>query len=407
MQVLVQVIGLSWLGCLSVNAQVNLSNINGGQSVFISPPTFAVLGATGNFRNSSFTEFFNPTATEPPFFQIFDNTFLDILGPNPTFNIVSTNDILEFFAHEAPVFVKETNELFFVGFDQTQNVFNKLNMTAVEQALEGINGTNITSINVPATQIPLPDTVHQINGGTGPVGSSLLFVTNGQGPLPPSVVLVNAKEPFNATVLLDNFFGRQFNSLDDVKIHPTSKAIFFTDVSFGFLLQIRPPPMLPNQVYRFDVTTGVVRVVATDFEKCNGIAFSQDGKVAYVTDTGALSSLGSPDQTKTATIYKFDVDPISQVFVNRRVFAYADTGIPDGIELDAAGNVYAGCGDGVNVWSSEGVLLGKFFTGGTVANMAFTGDGRLVLLGGTNVYLVKIAAKGQNLAVPSFQGVPI
>lgn len=96
--------------------------------------------------------------------------------------------------------------------------------------------------------------------------------------------------------------------------------------------------------------------------------------------------------------YKFDVDPKSQVFTNRRVFAYADTGLPDGIELDAAGNVYAGCGDGVNVWSSEGVLLGKFFTGVTVANMAFAGDGRLVLLGGANVYLAKIAAKASKLA---------
>lgn len=35
--------------------------------------------------------------------------------------------------------------------------------------------------------------------------------------------------------------------------------------------------------------------------------------------------------------------------MNRRVFAYADTGIPDGIQLDTKGNVYAGCGDGVQV----------------------------------------------------------
>jgi hypothetical protein len=68
------------------------------------------------------------------------------------------------------------------------------------------------------------------NGGTGPYNGSLLLVTNGFGPLPPSVVLVNPKSPNNATVLLDNFFGRQFDSLDDVKVHPSGK-IFFTDVS--------------------------------------------------------------------------------------------------------------------------------------------------------------------------------
>ena len=69
------------------------------------------------------------------------------------------------------------------------------------------------------------------NGGTGPYNGSLLLVTNGLGPLPPSVVLVNPKSPNNVTVLLDNFFGRQFDSLDDVKVHPSGK-IFFTDLTY-------------------------------------------------------------------------------------------------------------------------------------------------------------------------------
>ena len=47
--------------------------------------------------------------------------------------------------------------------------------------------------------------------------------------------------------------------------------------------------------------------------------------------------------------YAYDVDPKTDAFTNRRVFAYIDTGAPDGIQLDAAGNVYAGCGDGVQV----------------------------------------------------------
>ena len=47
--------------------------------------------------------------------------------------------------------------------------------------------------------------------------------------------------------------------------------------------------------------------------------------------------------------YAFDVDKTSQAFTNRRVFTYVDTGIPDGIQVDKAGNVYASCGDGVQV----------------------------------------------------------
>ena len=66
------------------------------------------------------------------------------------------------------------------------------------------------------------------NGGTGPYNSSLLLITSGRGPLPPSIVMVNPLPPHNTTVLLDNFFGRQFNSLNDVKVHPSGN-LFFTD----------------------------------------------------------------------------------------------------------------------------------------------------------------------------------
>ena len=47
--------------------------------------------------------------------------------------------------------------------------------------------------------------------------------------------------------------------------------------------------------------------------------------------------------------YAFDVDPKSQAFKNRRVFAYVDTGIADGIDLDDKGNVFSGTNDGVQV----------------------------------------------------------
>lgn len=47
--------------------------------------------------------------------------------------------------------------------------------------------------------------------------------------------------------------------------------------------------------------------------------------------------------------YQFDVDLKTGHFLNRRTFAYVDTGIADGIQVDTKGNVYSGCGDGVHV----------------------------------------------------------
>jgi sugar lactone lactonase YvrE len=43
---------------------------------------------------------------------------------------------------------------------------------------------------------------------------------------------------------------------------------------------------------------------------------------------------------------------------NKHIFAYALRGIPMGIKCDRDGNVYAGCADGVEVWSPGGTLLG-------------------------------------------------
>ena len=73
-----------------------------------------------------------------------------------------------------------------------------------------------------------------------------------------------------AIVLLNNYFGRQFNSLNDVSVHPRNKHIYFTDTLYGYLQDFRPVPGLRNQVYRFNPETGAVTVVADGFVLPNG-----------------------------------------------------------------------------------------------------------------------------------------
>ena len=82
------------------------------------------------------------------------------------------------------------------------------------------------------SQIDLPEAVQMTNGGTGPFFGQIVLVNSGRGPIPPSLVLVDPSDSSNTTVLLDNFFGRQFNSLNDVKIHPKTGKLFFTDVTY-------------------------------------------------------------------------------------------------------------------------------------------------------------------------------
>ena len=136
-------------------------------------------------------------------------------------------------------------------------MIRKISMADVEASLKVAEGSN-TTVNVPVTVVfffPLPRTIlflkfyftHQLNlgdsiqttnGGTGPYYSSLLLVTSGLNSLPPSVALVNPRSPNNVTILLDNFYGRQFNSLNDIKIHRPSGNFLFTDVKCVFFVAV-------------------------------------------------------------------------------------------------------------------------------------------------------------------------
>jgi len=127
-------------------------------------------------------------------------------------------------------------------------------------------------------------------------------VTEGQGDkVAPGIFLMNPKKPYatrrmsrssasllfkhpstlrksmltSSIALLNNFFGRQFNSLNDVNIHPDNKDIYFTDTIYGYVQDFRPAPGLPNQIYRFNPDTGAVTIAADGFVHSNGMAISQ------------------------------------------------------------------------------------------------------------------------------------
>lgn len=87
--------------------------------------------------------------------------------------------------------------------------------------------------------------------------------------------------------------------------------------------------------------------------------------------------------------------------INRRLFAYADSPIPDGIKCDVHGNVYSGCMDGVNVWSPGGILLGKILVPGGVANFCFGRKGEMFILNEHRLWRAQLnqATKGALLGI--------
>lgn len=106
---------------------------------------------------------------------------------------------------------------------------------------------------------------------------------------------------------------------------------------------------------------------------------------------------------RACTIYAFDVATISGApfLVNRRLFAFAAEGFPDGIKCDIYGNVYSGCSDGVEVWNPAGELIGRILVPMGVANFCFGKDGELFICAEQRLWRLQLArsTKGALLGV--------
>ncbi|PSR76981.1 gluconolactonase [Coniella lustricola] len=348
------------------------------------------------------TQVFMPPGVSPDAllarpFHIYDEEFLSVIGDNPTLTLIAEQESDPLY-HEAVVWYEPTNEAFFVQNAGASAAGTGLNKSAIIQKISVSeadavrNLTNATG-QVTVTVVPSNPMVINPNGATNFRGQ-IVYMAEGAGASNTSqVMLMNPRAPYNTTVLLNNYFGRQFSSLNDAVVHPVNKDLYFTDTLYGYLQDFRPPPGLRNQVYRWNDTTGAVTVVADGFVLPNGLTFSPDGKYAYVTDTGINQGFWGYNFSEPASIYRFDVKD-DGTWDNRKIFAFVDSGVPDGVHSDAAGNIYAGCGDGVNVWNPSGTLIGKIYLGSTSANFQFTGNGRLLICAETKLYYATVAADG-------------
>ena len=103
----------------------------------------------------------------------------------------------------------------------------------------------------------------------------------------------------NATVLADTFQGKRLNSPNDGAVSPADGSVYFSDPIWGIF--IRDPQGMEldrHSVYRISPTGDITEVLA-DTAMPNGIAFSPDGKVLFVSDTGGLSIHPNPDLAAT------------------------------------------------------------------------------------------------------------
>ena len=320
----------------------------------------------------------------------YDESFASVIGESATGRLLESLDWDAF--HEAGVYNKDTNKLY-VTSSWAGDLNNPINVTVIDLADNySINSTRIPGVAEAngATSYYPPGT--QTNGSTP---SRVLYCDQGDFVNPAGLVSVDPVTG-ESELILSNFLGRNFTSPNDVRQHPVTGDLWFTDPDYAYVQGFRPEPSLPKQVYRFSPSTGQIAVVADDFVEPNGLEFSPDYKTLYVSDTGAAGY--SLNVTRPATLYAFDITHDAKRLTGRRTFAYSDNGIPDGLHTDTEGNVWAGCGDGIHIWNPEGTLIGKIWVGITTANFAFL-PGAVMVFSNKQLWIVEnIKAMGREVA---------
>ena len=194
------------------------------------------------------------------------------------------------------------------------------------------------------------------------------------------------------STVVDRYQEKRLNSPNDLVFHADG-SLYFTDPPYGLPRQDEDPAKeLPfNGVYRF--ADGKLQLIIDDLHRPNGLAFSPDYKTLYVANS---------ERPKMWMRYDVAADGTVR---NGRVFAHVDhsqeAGVPDGMKIDALGNMYAAGPGGVWVYSSAGAHLGTIKTPETPANCAWGDDRKsLYITAVTGLYRVRLAVPGAPAVYP-------
>jgi gluconolactonase len=185
----------------------------------------------------------------------------------------------------------------------------------------------------------------------------------------------------NVTVMAARHDGRRLNSPNDL-VYRSDGTLYFTDPPFGLPHVFDDPDRELPFSGVFSVRGGAVRLEVDDLEGPNGIAFSPDEQFLYV---------GNWDpEHKVVMRYPVDADGrVGKGEVFHDMTSAPGEDAIDGLEVDAAGNVFA-CGpSGVRVLSPDGDHLGTLELPEEPHNLAW-GEGDLYVTALTSVYRLRL-----------------
>ena len=245
-----------------------------------------------------------------------------------------------------------------------------------------------------------PEIVREPSGGTNGMTLDLqgrLLMCEGDNR---AITRMEADGTIN--VVADRWDGKRFHRPNDI-VCRSDGSIYITNPS-GRVPEEEQEIEWPGTLHRI-ATDGTVDLLAHDIDFPNGIAFSPDESVLYVSNTRKLGE--RPDQywdgevKQNQFIQAYDVAADGSLS-NSRMFgsmASAEDGVPDGMKVDAEGRVYCTGSGGVWVFAPDGEHLGIIRVPEIPANCAFGGpDFRTMLFTArTSVYSLRMTTPGAPL----------
>jgi gluconolactonase len=240
------------------------------------------------------------------------------------------------------------------------------------------------------------DSVEFTNGHTLDRNGDLLHCSHGRRAIVRTRCVggrVDAATPDE--IVVDSFEGRRLNSPNDIVVQRDG-SIWFSDPPYGILSDHeghRAESEQPaNHVFRFDPATGELHAATAEVEEPNGLAFSPDESVLYVSDTSAALR---KDGSGNHHIMTFDVSHDHRLR-NGRVFTVIEPGLADGFRIDTQGWLYTSSADSVQVYHPDGSRLARVPVPEKVGNLCFGGPehNQLYICASSSLYRIQLNTRG-------------